>query len=551
MGAGSQSVSDADLVQAIEPGSEEFRALLAERVDRAEARDGRSTLIRSVASGSHDPESLERLAGQLRDVGDRFGAACTLVVLSDLYVMASRLHDSAVAAADALTTWPDAAPWRNRLLSRTAITHQRLGELRAALRLARTAYAEAVASDDDDGSLWSGSCLAAFATQLGELSQADRYTRFVDLTGEPSDEVSMGQYQAVATMLRGVVHALRGRWVDAANDFDAAERISDATCPWFRWLVDTYRGVHLGVIEPPMPDERLAELRRMTPLDGGELEWRFHHAQGVALIACGQVALGIDRLRRALGAVDQRWDRALIELQLGEALVEHEPAGVEAGEALLRHAVSEFADMGTVYWQALAHAAMARSVPGQAALHWAIVHSIDDGDPAYQCLYDRQAELRVHVGPSAEVTLGGERVGFAGRQAEFVVYALVLLGDGGLTFDEIVALLWESGEPDRVRQRLRTLQWQVRRGLRHQAWRLRRDGDRLHFDGRGVDVTGQCPTSSVGEAPSCTLLDGWEHLGPEPVAWLRTRACTEHRANPARGRADLGPPGSLSPDALA
>jgi hypothetical protein len=436
------------------------------------------------------------------------------------------------------------------LLARTAITHQRLGELPAALRVARTAYAEAVSSGDDDGAFWSGSCLAAFATQLGELRQADRYTRLVDLTGEPSDDVSMGQYQAVATMLRGVVHALRGRWDDATDAFDRAAKISDAACPWFRWLVDTHRGVHLGAIEPPMPDERLTELRAVTPLGGGELQWRFRHAQGVASVAHGQVGAGVDHLRHALAEVDQRWDRALIELHLGEALVEHEPAGADEGVALLRHAASEFAAMGVAYWQALAHVALARAVPDQAPFHWAIVHSIDDGDPAYQCLYDRQAALRVHVGPSATVTLGGERVGFAGRQAEFVVFSLALLGDGALGFDEITSLLWESGEADRVRQRLRTLQWQVRRGLRHQAWRLRREGDHLRFDGRGVDVTGRCAPPSDGGAPACTLLDGWDHLGAGPVEWLRARGCAVHGARSTQPVAGVGPTRSLGPDAL-
>lgn len=526
------------------------------RVTKLGDDDLRARLVRLTAAleagEAPDAAAVQALAAELEAADDREAAAWAHRLASDVLLRSAHFEASLAAVDAALAVAPDDFPVAGALLVRRSIAEYRAGALAAAVRSVRNGYARAVGAGDDVTALWAVAYLSTYSFQIGHLRRAEALTDRVLEASEATTHALAGHRGPMVAMgwaVRAMVAAARGAWHDAAAGFDEAERICAEQSPWFAWIVRTYRGAALARYEPPMADAVLDELRAVAPDAGAELGWRFAHATGVAMAFHGELDAGVERMRQALADAEPPWERSVIALQLGEVLID---AGRldEAADAL-RDAAAGFEAMDAPYWLARTWVGLARAVPDLAEGYLAGAQSFDDGDPAYGRLFEHRERLWIDVGKSPSVHLGEERVTFAGRQAEFTVYALALAGDAGVAVPDLVEVLWPSPDPARVPQRIRTLLWQVRKALGPESWRLQRVGDVLRLDLRGAHVAGLEPdtvlvelrptppgrtatngvatngaaTNGVGSVePGGHLLADWDHLGDDAQRWARALA---------------------------
>ena len=114
-------------------------------------------------------------------------------------------------------------------------------------------------------------------------------------------------------------------------------------------------------------------------------------------------------------------------------------------------------------------------------------------------------ELSISIHGVPAVRLGEDEVRFATRHAQLAVYLLAIAGPGGLPAEELADTLWHGVVPKRAAQSMRTMLWQTRRSLAHEAWRIRRQRGGLLLDLDGVRLDFQ-----PGEVlQRDRILNGW------------------------------------------
>jgi DNA-binding SARP family transcriptional activator len=121
--------------------------------------------------------------------------------------------------------------------------------------------------------------------------------------------------------------------------------------------------------------------------------------------------------------------------------------------------------------------------------------------------------LRIRLAEPVGVWFGQDQVTFAGRQAELTTLLLAVAGETGIDVGALADQLWPSPDPGKLANRVRTLLWQVRRGLGADAWRLVREGDRLVLDCRNATLT----WPEDGDE----MLTAWPHISAATRAWLQ------------------------------
>lgn len=399
------------------------------------------------------------------------------------------------------------------LAAHSSLAQWAKGQQREAIEAASAAYAEGIASGDLVGARLAGVNLARYALNIGHPARASRLLDDVDaLVDRSADDPPHGVELAVYAVARGRIAEIRG-------DVARAEAVMTDAIAWLDaegedFARDAARLAWATTIAMLSPESARAVIADMEQLRATTAYPSFGRLAGIGLgLATGYLGdgpRGRALVEDALAESSSVPDTAQVLVRLGEMHL-HLGERPEAQEVFDR-ALARLAEIGTAYWTARALCGLARSGADDPTVLLARARLLSDGDPAYDRLFQVEGVLRVALVGDVGVWRGDVPVAFAGRQAEFVVLSLTALAPGSVSLAELCDLLWPSPDPKRMPQRIRTLLWQVRRGLGPDAWRLGRDGDRLWLDHRGLEV--------VGDGRSDGLLDGWHHVGDVPRRWL-------------------------------
>jgi hypothetical protein len=121
--------------------------------------------------------------------------------------------------------------------------------------------------------------------------------------------------------------------------------------------------------------------------------------------------------------------------------------------------------------------------------------------------------LSIAVRGVPHVRLGDSDVRFATRHAQLALYLLTIAGPEGIPTEEMIDTLWHGVVPRRAAASVRTMLWQIRRGLDHEAWRLRRSRGIVLFDVDGVRLDFEPGTQLRRDQ----ILTGWAFRIPPAI----------------------------------
>jgi len=121
--------------------------------------------------------------------------------------------------------------------------------------------------------------------------------------------------------------------------------------------------------------------------------------------------------------------------------------------------------------------------------------------------------LSIAVRGVPHVRLGDSDVRFATRHAQLALYLLTIAGPEGIPTEEMIDTLWHGVVPRRAAASVRTMLWQIRRGLEHEAWRLRRSRGIVLFDIDGVRLDFEPGTQLRRDQ----ILTGWAFRIPPAI----------------------------------
>lgn len=339
---------------------------------------------------------------------------------------------------------------------------------------------------------------------------------------------------------RGVLWTLRGDHPRAEQDFtralDVARLVRE---PLLEAIVRTVRADFTAAADPRRAGQdvrwALAELDRR-----GERWWRVwaEFASGVAALAAGMPGAAVTTLRDVLSHHQPPLERARTQLRLGEALLRTGAPG-EAGPAF-RAAAGVFEAAGARYFAACAYVGLSEADPAGAGDWISRARRTAGADPAYHALFRDTSTLRLVAFGAGTVIHCGQPIRLRTDNAAQALFLLALAGPGGMHAEQLAEYLWPD-RVDRVRllARVRTLLWDLRRGLDADAWRLQRRGPVLTLDITGVSF-------DLAEARAAAVTgDGDARPLREPVftRWIYTDwVVAQQRHNDGlAARADRGP----------
>lgn len=291
---------------------------------------------------------------------------------------------------------------------------------------------------------------------------------------------------------RGVLWALRGNDDRAEADFaramTAADQVRDG---WYEAIVRALRAEFTAHRDPRRArhDSRwaLRELERRH-----ETWWRTWAAQAAGLAAreAGMPVAAETILREVLASSQNPVEKARTRLLLAETLLGLGAEREAEAAALLRTAAAAFEAAGCRYWAVQACLGVARAEPG-AGPHVARVRRAGgdraSSDPAYRRLLAHGEEVSLTAYGAGHVERAGRRVQFHTHNAERALFLLALAPGEAMHVEQLADVLW-PGSIDRARilGRIRTVLWDIRRGLGPHAWRIQRQGCQVSFDVTGV-----------------------------------------------------------------
>jgi tetratricopeptide (TPR) repeat protein len=324
--------------------------------------------------------------------------------------------------------------------------------------------------------LWAGE----FAAALGALEQAE------DAFGEVADPFNRLE-APLCLAAQGVLWALRGDDGRAEAEFaralSVAGQVGDG---WYEAIARTVRAEFTAHVDPRRARLDAAAAIRVLD-DRNERWWRAWaaHAAGVAAREAGMAVTAEMVLRETLAEVQTPLERARTQLELGETL--RRLGRADDAAALFGQAAATFDMAGARYWAARCFAGLAHTAPNAAG--WmARARRGDISDLAYQRLFRSQDSLLLAAFGAGSVLRSGTSVEFRSHNAERALFSLALAGPGGMGAEELADRLWPDVTPDRahVLGRIRTLLWDIRKGLGADAWRIQRHGPHFSFDATGL-----------------------------------------------------------------
>jgi len=323
--------------------------------------------------------------------------------------------------------------------------------------------------------------LAFFSLITGAFDRADSLLEVAEVVHRELEDPLERVELPLVLGARGVLAALRGQ-VDRAEDaFAAALATADGLqAPSMAAIPRILRAEFMAVDHPT---RSLADARQaLDQLGTGETAWWRTwalRAQAVAAREAGDIVTSVHLLRNLhQDPVLNPLERGLTLLALGETLVRTNRPDEAAGP--LKEALGLLQPLGARYVVVRCLMALAEAGPPRTERRRQALALVDD-DPAYRQLLAGRSILRISMLGDAGIWYGEQRLRFPTRKAELAMYALALV-PGGLHEEVLIDWLWGEAPVDRLRARLRTLLWQVRRTLGREAWRLVRRGRSINLD---------------------------------------------------------------------
>lgn len=447
------------------------------------------TLVVAVALGDERPDDpaaatlIDAVHSRFEALGDRRGQGFAVWAKATLALGRGRLAELADLAIEAGRLLADDEAFPTTVLTDQSIAAYSAGSADDAVVLAERALALARSRNEKRSEVVALIYLAFFSLWNGAFTRVETLLDSAEAAYEPSRD-RHHEFPMIHAV-RGVIAALRQRWpaAEAYLDFAIAEA-DHARVPWWAAMARTLRAEFLAERDPARAVE---EARRAyaTLVDLGDHWWANSalRAQGVATRAAGQLVTSRELLEGLLDRNLPGPEGVLTVLALAETLSRTDS---EAARAMAERALAQ-ADAGRfAYLEAWALSLLAGLDKERAADLYERVRRMDDGDPAFDRFY--ASGLRVTMLGDPGVWRDDERIKFATRHAELTVYCLALSSGDGIHQEDLAERLWPGAPADKIKQRLATLVWQVRRALGPDAWRIRRDGPVFAADFRAVDI---------------------------------------------------------------
>jgi DNA-binding SARP family transcriptional activator len=144
-----------------------------------------------------------------------------------------------------------------------------------------------------------------------------------------------------------------------------------------------------------------------------------------------------------------------------------------------------FRTAGARYWAVRSYVALASLDPAKYRIPRSLAGNADD--PAYRRLLCA-GELRLVAFGPGRILRDGRPVTFCTASAARAIFLLALAGPDGMHVEELADKLWPTAPADRRHMlgRVRTLLWDMRRGLGPHAWRIERRNAVIQMDLAGV-----------------------------------------------------------------
>jgi tetratricopeptide (TPR) repeat protein len=359
------------------------------------------------------------------------------------------------------------------------------GELRTALTVTEEAVALARLRGALRGEATALMNLGFFRLWVGDFSQAlDALNCSEKAFGEIQEEFDRYELP-LCLAARGVLWALRGDFEQAVRDFDGAiESARGLSAGWYEAIAYALRAEFTAPVDP----RRAADHARIAAAELGRRgdQWWGSWAAGavgVAAAVVGDHDAAVAVLRRVLRDSGPVLEQARIRLLLGEILL-GSGRGVEA-LPLLREAAQVFRTAGARYWAVRSYVALASLDPAKYRIPRSLAGNADD--PAYRRLLCA-GELRLVAFGPGRILRDGRPVIFCTASAARAIFLLALAGPDGMHVEELADKLWPTASADRRHMlgRVRTLLWDMRRGLGPHAWRIERRNAVIRMDLAGA-----------------------------------------------------------------
>jgi tetratricopeptide (TPR) repeat protein len=280
---------------------------------------------------------------------------------------------------------------------------------------------------------------------------------------------------------RATVHALRGDLGAAEAEFGRALGVAQqVNASWYEAIVLALRAELTAEVDTRRA-RRDADIALRILTERGDTWWSVwaRQATGVVAAEAGLHDAAEVIFRQLLREEPPVLERARTGLLLGEALLRAGRPGDAA--PLLAEAAARFEVAGARYWEARCCTRLVQAQPDRAREWASRVGALASDDPAYRRLLGR---FQLMAQGPGQVLVAGEPVALHTHGSERALFLLAFAGDDGLHAEALADQLWpHSGTDHRhLLNRLRTLLWDMRRGLGLHASRLERRHTVIRLD---------------------------------------------------------------------
>ena len=385
----------------------------------------------------------------------------------------------------------DGGPLNERALANLGLAEYHEGHLRDALLITEQALVLARCHGNRRAEGMALLYLAFFSLWAGDFGRADTLlTTARRVYNEIPDPFDRSEWPLVEAAC-AVLYALRRNRHCAEAAFAAALEASESLeTPWFTAMIRSLRAECCASWDATrsFADARAAlDFLEGIQHDDWWCRWA-RRALAVADMHIGNVEAARDALEALLQEPLNPIERAGTLLVLGECRWRTRNTA-EALDALYEARL--LADNSrSRYLQARALCLLAEVDHEHRAQWRGRALEVMDRDSAYRALLTSSTPLHIEAFGCGRILLGDRRATFATRHAEATVFILAFAGMEGVDAETLAEQFWPNVSSSVWHGRLRTLLWQIRRGLGDEAWRLERDGAivRLDLAGATVDV---------------------------------------------------------------
>jgi hypothetical protein len=211
-------------------------------------------------------------------------------------------------------------------------------------------------------------------------------------------------------------------------------------------------------------------------------------ARAVVALETGEHAVAIRLASDDLASAEDPLSRGHLLLVAGRSHL----AGRDAGPAVaeLVEAATELTAAGARLAATRAWLAASEADPANAEdlLRRAGAIGSAETSEAYRRCWQQRRNLRLELLGHGRLLIGDDVVTPKTANAAKLVISLALAGRSGLDAATLCERLWPDKDADDAATNLTTATWDARRALGPEAWRLRREDERLHLDADGVRI---------------------------------------------------------------